>query len=141
MNVHVSLINGSVSFSHPHGLTLAPLVRELGDAGFEVLQNLGSEGCQSDGTHAGHPHRAFAPPWQSFASLFKPSGRRERAHREHCQACQDEKASEKGKGPVSPVYLELLHGSASGDAQSTKAVFTVHGMTCRYATKSYRCGP
>ena len=140
-SVSVSLVDGTVSFSHPPGYPLRGAITDLEDAGFEVLRNQGYDEESGD-IGRKHLHTSNIWRWGRFTDLFSGSAKKEQAHKDNCVACQQE--GEKGKHQgVSHKGKEARRMAASRslaeqDHQEklVEGVFSVDGMTCRYVRQA-----
>lgn len=134
--VNVSIINGTVSFSHPRGISLKNVIAELEDAGFEVIQT-GQTDLERN-NNAKHLHRpaASTSTWSRFADLFSKPKDRDQAHKDNCEACREEEAirNKRDEGDISRAGRRRSRDEIVNDPpQSRKvveAIFSVEGMTC-----------
>lgn len=137
-NIDVSIINGTVAFSHPVDFSLKNVIAELAEAGFEIVQ----AGPLDLERNAGyHPHRALLPTsntWGRFTDLFyKAPKDREQAHKDNCVACREEESAERKRTEGSSVRAAKGKAAASSDISSqimrgsfAEATFAIDGMTC-----------
>ncbi len=130
-DISVSLISGTVSFTHPIGYPLKGVIAELEDAGFDVLRN-----DSADRAYHLHPHSSTQSrsTWSRFTDLLGASQKKEQAHKDHCVACQEEEETKKQRRPSKAAdkkgkQSDRDEGDSAGNL--VRAVFSVNGMTCR----------
>lgn len=142
-DVNVSLLAGTVTFTHSPRYTLAPVIAELEEAGFEVIH---APETLDRGSLAGrqlqaHPHSSKWR-WLSFGELFtspKAVERKEQAHRDNCAACREQEDAEEcsrqryaAKGKDREVQADAVaDDQRPSEAPLTEVVFSIDGMTCR----------
>ena len=135
-----------MTFTHSPRHSLAPVIEELEEAGFEVIR---APETLDRGSTAGrqlqpHPHSSKWR-WLGFGELFaspKTVERKEQAHRDNCAACREQEDAEErsrqrdtGKGKVREAQDDATAADERpSNAPRTEAVFAIDGMTCRCAT-------
>jgi len=139
-DVDVSILNGTISFTHPASLVLRDAVAELQDAGYEIVKGEPHD-LERHGQGGTHHHRAApgSSPWARFADLFRapPPIDREQAHKENCEACREEEAASSNRDEVGAKEHNAAAGGDTGARREPiRAIFSIEGMTCTSCTSS-----
>ena len=133
--ISVSIVNGTVSFSHSPKFSLKPIIAELEDAGFEVVQ-VNATDLEATHIHSSSVGTSKGSRWLRFEDLFGATEKRKQAHQDNCEACREEREAHSkdkiglessGKHALRPPISEEKSGSR---IVVNEMLVSIEGMTC-----------